>query len=91
MFRNPFYKAKSIFDLRPHLANIEVHTLKIDEQSPFTGKTLGEIDLRRKYDITLLAIRRDSKILTNPASDISFQPGDLLILLGPLDKMKAIC
>ena len=47
------------------------------------GKSLRELDLRAKYGVNVLAIRRaDAQILVTPAASDRLQPDDLLIVIG---------
>jgi CPA2 family monovalent cation:H+ antiporter-2 len=88
MFRSLAARSSSLDDLKPHLPDIEINSLRIGESSPAAGKTLAELELRKKYGITLLAIRRDSQTLANPKADTPIMTGDVLILLGSLADMK---
>lgn len=88
MFRSLAPQGPSLEDLELHLPDIEINTLRIAETSPAAGKTLAELELRKKYGVTLLAIRRDSQTLTNPGANASIFPGDVLIFLGSLEDMK---
>ncbi len=46
------------------------------------GKNLKELDLRRKYGISVLAIKRGKDILVNPLPEESFSQGDVILVLG---------
>lgn len=88
MFRSLAARASSLEDLKPHLPDIEINSLRIAETSPAAGKTLAELELRKKYGVTLLAIRRDFQTLANPKAETPIITGDVLILLGSLADMK---
>jgi trk system potassium uptake protein len=49
---------------------------------PFIGKTLGELDLRNKYGITVVALRRGDTVTVNPHSSEVLRANDELIVLG---------
>jgi len=49
---------------------------------------LAELELRKKYGVTLLAIRRDSQTLANPKAETSIISGDILIFLGSFEDIK---
>ena len=44
--------------------------------------------LRKKYDATVLAIRRGKEFIISPKADQIIENGDVLILLGNHDKLK---
>lgn len=45
-------------------------------------KTIRELDVRNKYNINILGIRRDGKISMNLAPDLRLQPEDAIMALG---------
>ena len=77
-------------DLKLDLPNVEISTLRVGETSPIIGKTLAELELRKRYGVTLLAIRRNSQILANPHGDIQLHANDIVVLLGTPDKIAEI-
>jgi len=46
--------------------------------------------LRKKYGVTVLAIRRNSKILSNPEVNMPFYDNDVLFVLGPPDRVAEV-
>ena len=87
MFRSLSGKPASFPDLKPHIPGVEVSALRVDEKSPMVGKTLAQSDLRRKCGVTVVAIRRDSQVLSNPDGDMQIKAGDVLLLLGSPDRI----
>jgi len=80
----------SFADLELHLPDIEISSFRVVGHTSLVGKTLSQIGLRKKYGLTLLAIRRNSHILSNPGGDIEICANDVLILLGAPDKIAKI-
>jgi voltage-gated potassium channel len=56
------------------------------------GKTVAEGQVRQKTGANILAIRRfdGGSVLTNPPSELRFEPGDILIALGTRDQLKTL-
>ena len=54
---------------------------------PLVGKSLDAIALRKKDGVTVLAIRRNSQILSNPNVNMPFCANDVLFVLGPPDRI----
>jgi CPA2 family monovalent cation:H+ antiporter-2 len=77
----------SLHDQLRHLHDFEINTFRLGEQAPLAGKSLAEVELRKKYRVTVLAIRRDSQILPNPEPDMQLVAGDLLIVMGAPDTL----
>ena len=48
----------------------------------WVGKTIGQIDIRKKYGINIMAIRHNGKMELTVNSDTVFHPGDTLMVLG---------
>ncbi|NOX87730.1 MAG: potassium transporter KefB [Calditrichaeota bacterium] len=90
MFRSLAKESSSLSDLHLQLSDVEVSTLRIAEGSPLAGKSLAEIELRKKYDVTVLAIRRNSQILSNPDVNMPFSANDVLFVLGPPEKIAEV-
>jgi CPA2 family monovalent cation:H+ antiporter-2 len=90
MFRSLSKESVSFSDLRLQLPDVEVSVLRVDQGSSLAGKSLAQIQLRKKYEVTVLAIRRDSQILTSPYGDIQLIANDVLFVLGPPDKITVV-
>ncbi len=94
MFRRLPSARISASDFRPYLFDVEINSVRISKRSSLAGKTLGEADLRKRFGLTVLAIRRKEGMKTNPSVDTVISGNDILIVLGtPADiqKLKAVC
>ena len=45
-------------------------------------KTIRELDIRNKYNVNILGIKRDEKISMNIAPDTQLRPDDMIMVLG---------
>ena len=68
-----------------------LHTriVAVREGAPAAGRTLEELALRREYELTVLAVRRDGKTMANPAGGFRLGPGDRLVLVGTAERFAA--
>jgi di/tricarboxylate transporter len=64
--------------------------LEITEDSSFNGKTLVELDARKKLGINLLALKRHDLVRRTNLREIVFQPGDQLLFRGPKEKLESL-
>lgn len=48
----------------------------------FIGRTVGDFDLRRRYGVTLVAMRRAGNVIAGVSPDEALQRGDRLLLVG---------
>jgi len=83
MFRSPSESGADLADLRITLPDSDISVLAISGDSPVAGKSLQELNVRREYGISILAIRRDGRIMENPDGDCLLEPGDEVIVIGP--------
>ena len=90
MFRSLSSTSPSICDVREHLPNIEISSLRVTEKSILVAKTLREIELRGKYGVTLLAVQRGKKAISNPDADTRLNKDDVLIIMGTPDKLYGV-
>lgn len=56
----------------------------------WAGSSIIEVDVRRKYGISILAIQRDGQFIVSPSPDAVFQTGDILLVLGQKDDITGI-
>jgi len=59
-----------------------VETFLVPEGSWLEGKTLGEIDLRGKTGVTVIAVVRNEKTHSAPGADFRLETRDILVLVG---------
>jgi len=65
-----------------HLHDLEISTFRLSGRAPLVGKSLAEMELRKKYGVTVLAVRRNSQMLPNPEPDMQLLASDLLIVMA---------
>jgi CPA2 family monovalent cation:H+ antiporter-2 len=70
--------------------NASCQWLFVPKESPMVGKTLEELDLRRKFGILVQAIRRKEKFIRFPSGSSDIQAGDLLLLCGSFYSLTQI-
>ena len=59
-------------------------------QPPTDGKDLLEINMRAKFGVNVMAIKRNSKINISPNSDDIIEDGDTLIVVGKNDDLSRL-
>ncbi|QLC50460.1 cation:proton antiporter [Methanolobus zinderi] len=75
------------FDLENELPGVEVLSLRLEDGCNVHGHTLRNLDMRMKYGVTLLAIRRGEEIISNPDPDTKLLSDDICILMGKPDQL----
>ncbi len=75
----------------PGLDGLEIATVPVDiKRSGIVGRTLGSVDLKGRYGITLLAIRRQGRTITRITEIEQVKHGDLLYLLGSAESITKL-
>ena len=90
MFRTLTKDVSPVSDLKVHFPDLEISVLWVDPKSPFVGKSLAEIALRGIYEVTVLAVRRNEQILTNPHGELRIEFDDEVYLLGNPEKIAQV-
>ena len=57
-------------------------TFYINEENKFAGKTIGDLNLRKKTDATIIAIVRKGTTITTPTAKDILQAGDTIVITG---------
>ncbi len=87
MFRSLTPESDAASNLKIHLPDIDISAFRLSADSPFVNQSLAGINLRRRFGISVVAIERNSKVITNPDADMVLQPDDILYVLGPAEKV----
>ena len=66
----------------------EISVMSLAIPAEFVGKNLIEADLRRRYDVNVVAIKRDGRTIVNPKAQEVFQSEDEIIVLGTHEGVK---
>ena len=70
------------YSLSDEIPDIEIIAIKVENYPVFNGRTLVDIQLRNKYGLTLVAVKRNDKIIENPDVKLIFKDTDILYILG---------
>ena len=87
MFRSPFQEQAVLNALNIRIPTFEISSLRVGVNSPSIGKSLAQIELRKKYGVTVMAIRRNAEILSNPHGDAVLCANDELFVVGTPDRI----
>jgi CIC family chloride channel protein len=62
---------------------------------PFIGKSLGSLDVRNRYRVTILLVkhpdgRGEEVVNAVPSADYAFRPGDVMLVMGPNEQLRRL-
>jgi voltage-gated potassium channel len=70
---------------------LRMDELPIREGSPIIGKSLEESEIRQRYGLIIVAVKKDSgKMIFNPMANYIIESGDKLIALGEEDNVTKL-
>ena len=55
---------------------------EVEAPAQFTGRSLVELDVRNKYDLSILAVKRGEEVLPSPRGTELIMVGDILVVIG---------
>ncbi|MGX7949361.1 cation:proton antiporter domain-containing protein [Oleidesulfovibrio alaskensis] len=61
---------------------MQLRQVHVEEGSAVQGKTLGELHIRRKYRVAVMAVRHNGTVLPVPGAKTELLPGDEVLLSG---------
>ncbi len=79
----------------PDLSELESERIGLTEvvltpHTTLVGKTLGQLHLREKYELSVLAIWREGEVYRSNLRDVALRFGDALLFHGPREKLKLL-
>lgn len=90
MFRNLSRESNDFCNLKLNLSDLDVSTIRVEKGSQVSGKTLAQVELRKKHGVTLIASCRSGHSVSNPNASLRLCPGDMLVLLGTPEKIAGV-
>lgn len=79
---------QAMADLRVLLELSTIQTVLLRDESFAVGRTIRELDVRRRTEASVIAVARGGRVITNPA-DTRLEAGDLVVLFGDHASLSA--
>ena len=54
------------------------------------GRTLEQVDLRRRYKLAVMAVKRDEELIVTPPYEFVFHENDLIVVIGANDAIALL-
>lgn len=91
MLRSPSMPTERTEELNLALDPASTESIRVDENSPIIGKTLGELDLRVRTGATVIAVQHEGETKISPGAEYRLCPNDAVVILGTREDLdKAI-
>lgn len=83
------YKPASVQHLEKALGGINIDWFKIENNSKAIGKSIHELDIRQKTNVSIIAIlKNNDEFIPNPSSDYIIQNHDTCIVISKSEGFK---
>jgi TrkA domain protein len=70
------------------LESLSIEWVKVEGRSPLAGRTIGELEIRRRTGASVTAILRGGGAIPNPQPDERILPGDTLMVVGTREQVQ---
>ena len=70
--------------------HLDMAQIKVCEHSSIVGKTIGDSDIKHRYNTIIVAIKRGEDLITNPISEEILENGDVLIVIGHRSELEEL-
>jgi len=87
VFRVPSLPIGDLNEVADALKSASTETAFIEHTSPSVGQTIGDLKLRTRTGVSIIAITRDGQTQINPGPESKLQAGDILVLLGGTEQI----
>ncbi|CAD2077041.1 Ktr system potassium uptake protein A [Jeotgalicoccus aerolatus] len=62
--------------------------IEFTSSAKFENKRINDLNMRKKFGISIIAIKRDNDLIVSPDPNISILSGDILILIGSDEQLN---
>jgi len=90
MLSSPETNRKSICELALDFSDVEIKSIRVGKYSEAAGKSLEDLNLRKKYGVTVLAISRNHRLIYDLGAETELKTDDILLLISPPEKLDEI-
>jgi CPA2 family monovalent cation:H+ antiporter-2 len=90
MLRSPDIPRKSVCELAFDFSDVEIRSIRVGKRSEAAGKTLKELDIRRNYGVSIIAISRDHRLINNMGAETELNPDDILLVISPQERLEKV-
>ena len=74
------YNARNIFDYIQLTSEYSIYEIPVLQS--WIGKTIMEVDVRRKYRVNIIAVKKKNSLNPLPGADYIFKPDEHIVVIG---------
>jgi monovalent cation:H+ antiporter-2, CPA2 family len=87
ILRLPTLPMVELIDISEALGSAATETFIVPSDSPAAGRTIGDLQLRTKTGVSVIAVIHDGSTEINPGPETMIDSDDVVVLLGTTDKI----
>jgi CPA2 family monovalent cation:H+ antiporter-2 len=88
MLRDQLPAVARLSEMKLNLSHMEIASFRLHPYSSLVGKSLAESELRSRYGVTVLLIRRENNVLSNPLATTQLEENDIVVVVGEKVALK---
>ena len=91
MFRTASIESITTLEQRKLVKGMEMASYKIEAGSAAEGRNIMDLEIRKKYGVTILVINRGGVNMQNPDPETVIMPDDIVMLVGMPEQVAEVC
>jgi CPA2 family monovalent cation:H+ antiporter-2 len=90
MFRTSEMRRKASRGLSLDFSDVDVRSIRVGRHSGASGKTIGNLNIRKMYGVSVLAISRNHRLMYDIGAGTELNPDDILLVISPPERFEEI-
>jgi len=90
MLRSPEMRRKTFCELPLDFSDVDVRSIRVGKYSKASEKTIGDLNLRKMYGVSVLAISRNHRLIYDLGAETELYPDDILLVISPPERFEEI-
>lgn len=78
-----YFKPSVVEEIEDIIGEFAVDWVTLGDEAPVVGRSIGDLQIRRRTGMTVIAIVRGKKNINSPSPSEVLQAGDRLVIVGP--------
>ena len=85
---DPGRSYRSLVQLRTAEHQFEIKWVPLQDGSPIVGRSLGELEVRKRTGATVVGVIRGDRLIANPEAGFGLEKGDLVAVIGKEEAIR---
>lgn len=83
-----YFKPEGEEEKEIFMKNLVIEWVNVDKDSQMAGKSIKDLQIRKKTGASVVSIIRDNQTITNPAPEEIIRAGDTLVIVGNKEQIE---